>query len=98
MVKDYKCGAEFLPSPLASKPEYALAVKPIYTRNDMLTAVAVAVENEHTVAFLGTSGADVLKVSPIPASVFCPLSISLNPLRFDCCGGLAWWLITRAGD
>uniref|UniRef100_A0A673HVF2 Plexin-B2-like n=1 Tax=Sinocyclocheilus rhinocerous TaxID=307959 RepID=A0A673HVF2_9TELE len=62
----YKCGAEFLPSPLASKPEYALAVKPIYTRNDMLTAVAVAVENEHTVAFLGTSGADVLKVSPIP--------------------------------
>uniref|UniRef100_A0A673L8G4 Plexin-B2-like n=1 Tax=Sinocyclocheilus rhinocerous TaxID=307959 RepID=A0A673L8G4_9TELE len=65
----YKCGAEFLPSPLASKPEYALAVKPIFTRNDMLTAVAVAVENEHTVAFLGTSGADVLKVSPIPGSV-----------------------------
>uniref|UniRef100_A0A672KCQ7 Plexin B2 n=1 Tax=Sinocyclocheilus grahami TaxID=75366 RepID=A0A672KCQ7_SINGR len=64
----YKCGAEFLPSPLASKPEYALAVKPIFTRNDMLTAVAVAVENEHTVAFLGTSGADVLKVSPIPGS------------------------------
>uniref|UniRef100_A0A673L4X8 Plexin-B2-like n=1 Tax=Sinocyclocheilus rhinocerous TaxID=307959 RepID=A0A673L4X8_9TELE len=68
MVKGYKCGAEFLPSPLASKPEYALAVKPIFTRNDMLTAVAVAVENEHTVAFLGTSGADVLKVSPIPGS------------------------------
>uniref|UniRef100_A0A673L8J3 Plexin-B2-like n=1 Tax=Sinocyclocheilus rhinocerous TaxID=307959 RepID=A0A673L8J3_9TELE len=63
MVKGYKCGAEFLPSPLASKPEYALAVKPIFTRNDMLTAVAVAVENEHTVAFLGTSGADVLKVN-----------------------------------
>ncbi|XP_077090611.1 plexin-B2a [Siphateles boraxobius] len=62
MVKEYKCGAEFLPSPLASKPEYALSVKPIYTRNDMLTAVAVAVENEHTVAFLGTGGADVLKV------------------------------------
>lgn len=62
MVKVYTCGAEFLPSPLASKPEYALAVKPIYTRNDMLTAVALTVENEHTVAFLGTSGADVLKV------------------------------------
>ncbi|KAK7149721.1 hypothetical protein R3I94_009126 [Phoxinus phoxinus] len=62
MVKEYKCGAEFLPSPLASKPEYALSVKPIYTRNDMLTSVAVAVENEHTVAFLGTGGADVLKV------------------------------------
>uniref|UniRef100_A0A673LCB7 Plexin-B2-like n=1 Tax=Sinocyclocheilus rhinocerous TaxID=307959 RepID=A0A673LCB7_9TELE len=55
-TEGYKCGAEFLPSPLASKPEYALAVKPIFTRNDMLTAVAVAVENEHTVAFLGTSG------------------------------------------
>ncbi|XP_052411041.1 plexin-B2a [Carassius gibelio] len=67
MVKGYKCGAEFLPSPLASKPEYALAVKPIYTRNDMLTAVAVAVENEHTVAFLGTSGADVLKVHLNPS-------------------------------
>uniref|UniRef100_A0A671QEU8 Plexin-B2-like n=1 Tax=Sinocyclocheilus anshuiensis TaxID=1608454 RepID=A0A671QEU8_9TELE len=67
MVKAYKCGAEFLPSPLASKPEYALAVKPIYTRNDMLTAVAVAVENEHTVAFLGTSGADVLKVHLDPS-------------------------------
>lgn len=72
-LKDYKCGAEFLPSPLASKPEYALSVKPIYTRNDMMTAVAVAVENEHTVAFLGTSGADVLKVSPIPASGFYSL-------------------------
>ncbi|XP_016396037.1 plexin-B2-like [Sinocyclocheilus rhinocerous] len=67
MVKGYKCGAEFLPSPLASKPEYALAVKPIFTRNDMLTAVAVAVENEHTVAFLGTSGADVLKVHLDPS-------------------------------
>uniref|UniRef100_A0A8C2CG52 Plexin b2a n=1 Tax=Cyprinus carpio TaxID=7962 RepID=A0A8C2CG52_CYPCA len=67
MVKGYKCGAEFLPSPLASKPEYALAVEPIYTRNDMLTAVAVAVENEHTVAFLGTSGADVLKVHLDPS-------------------------------
>lgn len=73
MVKGFKCGADFLPSPLASKPEYALAVEPIYTRNDMLTAVAVAVEHEHTVAFLGTSGADVLKVSPIPGSGFCPL-------------------------
>ncbi|XP_073724722.1 plexin-B2 isoform X2 [Misgurnus anguillicaudatus] len=62
MVQSYKCGAEFLPSPLASKPEYALTVKPIYTRKEMLTAVAVAVENDHTVAFLGTSGGDVLKV------------------------------------
>ncbi|XP_067247948.1 plexin-B2a [Chanodichthys erythropterus] len=66
-LKEYKCGAEFLPSPLASKPEYALSVKPIYTRNDMMTAVAVAVENEHTVGFLGTSGADVLKVHLDPS-------------------------------
>ncbi|XP_051544129.1 plexin-B2-like [Myxocyprinus asiaticus] len=67
MVKEYKCGAEFLPTPLASKPEYALAVKPIFTRKDMLTAVAVAVENEHTVAFLGTSGGEVLKVHLDPS-------------------------------
>uniref|UniRef100_A0A9J8C201 Sema domain-containing protein n=1 Tax=Cyprinus carpio carpio TaxID=630221 RepID=A0A9J8C201_CYPCA len=67
MVKGFKCGADFLPSPLASKPEYALTVEPIYTRNDMLTAVAVAVEHEHTVAFLGTSGADVLKVHLDPS-------------------------------
>uniref|UniRef100_A0A8C2CIV6 Plexin b2a n=1 Tax=Cyprinus carpio TaxID=7962 RepID=A0A8C2CIV6_CYPCA len=80
MLKDYKCGADFLPSPLASKPEYALAVNPILTRNDMLTAVAVAVENEHTVAFLGTSGADVLKVSPIPGSGFSPSSCGLTAL------------------
>lgn len=59
---EHKCGAEFLPSPLASKPEYALAMEPIYTKKDMLTAVAVAVENEHTVAFLGTSVGDVLQV------------------------------------
>uniref|UniRef100_A0A672SPC7 Plexin B2 n=1 Tax=Sinocyclocheilus grahami TaxID=75366 RepID=A0A672SPC7_SINGR len=80
----YKCGAEFLPSPLASKPEYALAVKPIYTRNDMLTAVAVAVENEHTVAFLGTSGADVLKVSPIPGSGCGCLPVQACEQKNDC--------------
>ncbi|XP_059361137.1 plexin-B2-like [Carassius carassius] len=70
MVKNYTCGAEFLPSPLASKPEYALAAEPIFTRIDMLTAVAVAVENEHTVAFLGTSGADVLKVHLDPNQAY----------------------------
>uniref|UniRef100_A0A8C1TWN2 Plexin b2a n=1 Tax=Cyprinus carpio TaxID=7962 RepID=A0A8C1TWN2_CYPCA len=85
---DYKCGADFLPSPLASKPEYALAVNPILTRNDMLTAVAVAVENEHTVAFLGTSGADVLKVSPIPGSGFSPSSCGLTALVVWINGGV----------
>uniref|UniRef100_A0A8B9L794 Plexin B2 n=1 Tax=Astyanax mexicanus TaxID=7994 RepID=A0A8B9L794_ASTMX len=60
---EYPCGAEFLPSPLASKPEYALTVSPAYTRKGMLTAVAVAVENENTVGFLGTSQGEVIKVS-----------------------------------
>ncbi|KAA0720962.1 Plexin-B2 Precursor [Triplophysa tibetana] len=62
ILMTYKCGAEFLPTPLASKPEYALAMEPIYTKNTMLTAVAVAVENEHTVAFLGTSVGEVFQV------------------------------------
>uniref|UniRef100_A0A8C1K0N0 Plexin b2a n=1 Tax=Cyprinus carpio TaxID=7962 RepID=A0A8C1K0N0_CYPCA len=98
MLKDYKCGADFLPSPLASKPEYALAVNPILTRNDMLTAVAVAVENEHTVAFLGTSGADVLKVSPIPGSGFSPSSCGLTALVISACSPVklnALWLIAH---
>ncbi|XP_072528708.1 plexin-B2a [Salminus brasiliensis] len=62
MMEKYPCGAEFLPSPLASKAEYALTVSPAYTRKGMLTAVAVAVENKHTVAFLGTSLGEVIKV------------------------------------
>ncbi|XP_066523018.1 plexin-B2a [Hoplias malabaricus] len=62
MIKNYPCGAEFLPSPLASKPDYALTVNHTYSRKGMLTAVAVSVENEHTVAFLGTSSGDVVKV------------------------------------
>uniref|UniRef100_A0A8B9L769 Plexin B2 n=1 Tax=Astyanax mexicanus TaxID=7994 RepID=A0A8B9L769_ASTMX len=62
IMTKYPCGAEFLPSPLASKPEYALTVSPAYTRKGMLTAVAVAVENENTVGFLGTSQGEVIKV------------------------------------
>ncbi|KAK5849386.1 hypothetical protein PBY51_009032 [Eleginops maclovinus] len=58
----YKCGAEFLPSPLASKAEFALTSKPSLTRKGHMTAVAVAVEMGHTVAFLGTSTGEVLKV------------------------------------
>ncbi|XP_030643312.1 plexin-B2a [Chanos chanos] len=63
MAKKYPCGAEFLPTPLATKPEFALSVEPAYHRdNSLLTAVAVAVEKEHTVAFLGTGAGEVFKV------------------------------------
>ncbi|KAM6984807.1 plexin-B2a [Aplochiton taeniatus] len=61
-VSSYKCGAEFLPSPLASKAEFGLATKPALVRHVQLTAVAVAVETEHAVAFLGTAAGEVLKV------------------------------------
>ncbi|KAM8750520.1 plexin-B2b [Acanthopagrus schlegelii] len=58
----YKCGADFLPSPLASKPRFALKADAMWTTAGFLTAVAVAVENDHTVAFLGNSQGEVLKV------------------------------------
>lgn len=62
MALTYKCGAEFLPSPLASKAEFALSAEPALTRKGHMTAVAVAVEIRHAVAFLGTSTGEVLKV------------------------------------
>ena len=62
MVSKYRCGAEFLPSPLASKSEFALTSDPAYSRKGHLTAVAVAVETEHAVAFLGTGEGEVLKL------------------------------------
>uniref|UniRef100_A0A671Y2M7 Plexin b2a, tandem duplicate 1 n=1 Tax=Sparus aurata TaxID=8175 RepID=A0A671Y2M7_SPAAU len=62
MALRYKCGAEFLPSPLASKAEYALTAQhPLICKGHM-TAVAVAVEKGHAVAFLGTATGEVLKV------------------------------------
>ncbi|CAN9508504.1 unnamed protein product [Ophioblennius macclurei] len=62
MAQRYKCGAEFLPSPLASKAEFALTAEPALVREGHMTAVAVAVEVEHAVAFVGTAGGEVLKV------------------------------------
>ncbi|TDG96509.1 hypothetical protein EPR50_G00229430 [Perca flavescens] len=62
MALRYKCGAEFLPSPLASKAELALTSEPLFHRKCHITAVAVAVEMEHAVAFLGTATGEVLKV------------------------------------
>ncbi|KAK7896818.1 hypothetical protein WMY93_022143 [Mugilogobius chulae] len=61
-AQDFKCGAEFLPSPLASKAEFALRSEPAFTRKGHMTAVAVAVEMGHAVSFLGTSTGEVLKV------------------------------------
>ncbi|XP_074553968.1 plexin-B2-like [Halichoeres trimaculatus] len=62
MVDKYKCGAEFLPSPLASKAEFALRAENPLIRKGHMTAVAVAVEMGHAVAFLGTATGEVLKV------------------------------------
>ncbi|XP_077452194.1 plexin-B2b [Stigmatopora argus] len=58
----YKCGADFLPTPLASQPQFALKSNAVVTKPGLLTAVAVAVENDHAVAFLGHSQGEVFKV------------------------------------
>ncbi|XP_056280657.1 LOW QUALITY PROTEIN: plexin-B2-like [Pseudoliparis swirei] len=62
MALSLKCGAEFLPSPLASKAEFALTTKPSLVRKGHMTAVAVTVEMGHAVAFVGTATGEVLKV------------------------------------
>lgn len=62
MVLRYGCGADFLPSPLASKAEFALTAEPSLERNGYMTAVAVAVEMGHAVAFLGTANGEVTRI------------------------------------
>ncbi|XP_061570338.1 plexin-B2-like [Cololabis saira] len=62
MALRYKCGAEFLPSPMATKAEFALTAEPSVVRKAHMTAVAVAVEMGHAVAFLGTAAGEMLKV------------------------------------
>lgn len=70
MALRYKCGAEFLPSPLASKAEYALTAQhPLICKGHM-TAVAVAVEKGHAVAFLGTATGEVMTPPPPPPAGF----------------------------
>uniref|UniRef100_A0AAQ4RHC3 Sema domain-containing protein n=1 Tax=Gasterosteus aculeatus aculeatus TaxID=481459 RepID=A0AAQ4RHC3_GASAC len=59
MAINNRCGAEYLPSPLASKAEFALTAEPLLAREGHMTAVAVAVENGHAVAFLGTANGEV---------------------------------------
>lgn len=64
-MNQYKCGADFLPSPLASRQEFALKANPVFIRQNLLTAVAVAVENDHTIAFLGHNAGEVIKVRKV---------------------------------
>lgn len=59
MTERYRCGAEFLPSPMASKVEFALTSDPALVREGHLTAVAVSSNTGHTVAFLGTATGEV---------------------------------------
>uniref|UniRef100_A0A8B9L9M9 Plexin b2b n=1 Tax=Astyanax mexicanus TaxID=7994 RepID=A0A8B9L9M9_ASTMX len=55
--------SEFLRYPLASRPQFALQAEAVFSRQGRghLTAVAVAVENDHTIAFLGSSVGEVVK-------------------------------------
>lgn len=61
-LENYKCGGDFLPSPLASKPKFALQATAVLTKSGLLTAVAAAVENDHTIVFLGNNQGEVFKV------------------------------------
>lgn len=61
-LENYKCGADFLPSPLASKPKFALEATAVLTKSGLLTAVAAVVENDYTIAFLGNNQGEVFKV------------------------------------
>lgn len=71
MALRYKCGAEFLPSPLASKAEYALTAQHPLVCKGHMTAVAVAVEKGHAVAFLGTATGEVTTSPSAARLAFC---------------------------
>lgn len=59
--KQFPCGFEHLPYPLGSKE--GISTSPFLKKEGMnLTAVTFAVENGHTVAFVGTSDGRILKV------------------------------------
>lgn len=62
----HRCGAEFLPSPMASKAEFALTSEPALVRQGHLTAVAVTSDTGHAVAFLGTATGEVRETNPPP--------------------------------
>ncbi|XP_069085759.1 plexin-B2 isoform X3 [Pleurodeles waltl] len=59
-ASQYPCGSEHLPYPLESQD--GVIVSPLLSSNGTVyTTVAVAVENGHTVAFLGTSDGAIVK-------------------------------------
>uniref|UniRef100_A0A8C3JE50 Plexin-B2 n=1 Tax=Calidris pygmaea TaxID=425635 RepID=A0A8C3JE50_9CHAR len=82
--KNFPCGSEHLPYLLGSKN--GVIEKPVLQKEGMnLTAVTVAVENGHTVAFLGTSDGKILKVFLSSAATeYSSLTIELNkPIKND---------------
>ena len=79
-MENVKCGGDFLPSPLASKPSFALKADEVLTRPGLLTSVAVAVENDHTIAFLGNNQGEVIKVE-FPC---CSLHLTSFSCDFTC--------------
>lgn len=104
-LENFKCGADFLPSPLASKPKYALQAHPVLTKSGLLTAVAVAVENDHTIAFLGNSQGEVFKVELsydllLFLSFFCPFELlpagsGMGELKSSCLTVLPFCFLSR---
>ncbi|XP_077194444.1 plexin-B2 isoform X4 [Paroedura picta] len=61
LSKTFPCGSEHLPYPLGSKE--GITAEPLLKKEGVkLTAVTFAVENEHTVAFVGTSDGRILKI------------------------------------
>uniref|UniRef100_A0A671Y2F0 Plexin b2a, tandem duplicate 1 n=1 Tax=Sparus aurata TaxID=8175 RepID=A0A671Y2F0_SPAAU len=84
MALRYKCGAEFLPSPLASKAEYALTAQhPLICKGHM-TAVAVAVEKGHAVAFLGTELKPLAVYLPVLCVQIIKVPVQACHLKTDC--------------
>ncbi|XP_036134142.1 plexin-B2 [Molossus molossus] len=65
----FLCGSEHLPYPLGSRD--GLRAEAVLQRGGLnLTAVTVTTENNHTIAFLGTSDGQVLKVYLAPNGSF----------------------------
>ncbi|XP_023381201.1 plexin-B2 [Pteropus vampyrus] len=63
--ESFLCGSEHLPYPLGSRE--GLTANAVLQRGGLnLTAVTVTTENSHTIAFLGTSDGQVLKVYLAP--------------------------------
>uniref|UniRef100_A0A8C3TZD5 Plexin B2 n=1 Tax=Catharus ustulatus TaxID=91951 RepID=A0A8C3TZD5_CATUS len=82
--KNFPCGSEHLPYLLGSRN--GVIEKPVLQKEGMnLTAVTVAVENGHTVAFLGTSDGKILKVFlSSTATEYSSLTIERNkPVKKD---------------